>query len=153
MEQHNRISGLVINGTRLLTSSGTQSERQRVITDILNQNAFSMTGHTGPFSITAALIEHRYILDISDSSGHVVPIGVPLTPLKRTMKDYRIVCESYFQALQTADPGKVEAIDMGRRSLHNEGADILAMLLPPSITTDFQTLRKLFTLFYLLQIR
>lgn len=148
-----RIADLVINEARLLTNLQAQSERQRILTDILDHNYFYLAPHTGPFSLHIAIIEYKCILDIANASGHLTSIPISLMPLKRMIKDYRIVCETYLEALHTADPSKVEAIDMGRRAVHNEGAEILQESLPSSVHIDFETARKFFTLIYLLQSR
>jgi uncharacterized protein (UPF0262 family) len=76
-----------------------------------------------------------------------------LTPFRRVIKDYFTICESYFQAIKTASPSKIEAIDMGRRGLHNDGSDLLRARLDGKITVDNETARRLFTLICILQIR
>ena len=69
-----------------------------------------------------------------------------LTPLKRIMKDYFLICESYYEAIRTAPPSRIQAIDMGRRGLHDEGSQVLSERLAGKITIDLDTARRLFTL-------
>jgi uncharacterized protein (UPF0262 family) len=153
MEQWNRIATLVINEGRLLSNSHAKSERERTVTDLLRHNSFAVLGHQGPFHMEAAIVEHKFLLQVSNEQGHVTAVAIPLMPLKRTIKDYSIICDNYFQAVQNADSSKVEAIDMGRKVVHNEGAEILGELLPEGVTVDFETLRKFFTLAHVLQLR
>lgn len=150
---NHRIVNLVVHETRLPATSHTQSERERIFTDILESNYFHLEPYSGPFSLRVGIVEYKCMLDIADTSGHLTSIPLSLPPLKRIIKDYRIICETYLDALHTADPAKVEAIDMGRRSAHNEGAEIVQRLLPGSLRMDFETARKFFTLIYLLQSR
>ena len=87
------------------------------------------------------------VLTIGDEAGAtVVTHMLSLTPLKRIMKDYFLVCDSYYQAIRTAPPSRIQAIDMGRRGLHDEGSRILIERLDGKITLDFDTARRLFTL-------
>jgi uncharacterized protein (UPF0262 family) len=78
---------------------------------------------------------------------------LPLTPFRRIIRDYFTICESYFQAIKSASPSKIEAIDMGRRGLHNEGSDLLHERLDGKVALDNETARRLFTLVCILQIR
>ena len=80
-------------------------------------------------------------------------IALSLTPFRRIIRDYFGVCESYFEAIKTASPAKIEAIDMGRRGLHNEGSEILCARLKDKVSLDFDTARRLFTLICVLHIR
>jgi uncharacterized protein (UPF0262 family) len=147
------IAKLTINEERLLSNSHAQSERQRAVTDLLKHNQFSVHGYEGPFEAEVAIIEYKCLLNISNLAGNVTSISVPLLPLKRIIKDYQIICDNYFQAIQHADSAKVEAIDMGRKAVHNEGAELLGELFPSDVTMDFETLRKFFTIAYVLQLR
>ena len=98
--------------------------------------------------------ENRLVMAIGDTDG--APLGrvlLPLSPFRRIIKDYFTICESYYQAIKTASPSQIEAIDMGRRGLHNEGADLLRERLADKIEIDDDTSRRLFTLVCVLQIR
>lgn len=149
----NHIKTLKINEDRLMTNSQAKSERQRVVTDLLRQNSFAVASHIGPFYLDVAVVEYKCLFNISNAQGAVTSVAIPLLPLKRIIKDYHIICDNYFNTLQHADSYKVEAIDMGRKSIHNEGAELLGELLPKEIIVDFETLRKLFSLAYVLQLR
>ena len=93
------------------------------------------------------MAENRLVLDIADDmDAPVVRHILSLTPLKRVVKDYFLVCESYYDAIRTGAPARIEAIDMGRRGIHNEGAEILAARLSGKVDLDFDTARRLFTL-------
>ena len=83
----------------------------------------------------------------------LVEVALSLAPFRRIVKDYFTVCESYFEAIKTASPSRIESIDMGRRGLHNEGSDLLRERLEDRIETDFDTARRLFTLICVLHIR
>ena len=94
------------------------------------------------------------VLDVRD--GEECPIEeiiLPLTPLRSLIRDYFRVCEAYYEAIKTASPSRIEAIDMGRRGIHNEGAEILQRRLAPKIEMDEQTSRRLFTLICVLHVR
>ena len=89
----------------------------------------------------------------SAEDGRQASFGLPLRPFRRVIKDYFVVCESYFQAIRTASPSRIEAIDMGRRGLHDEGAEMLLDALSAHVRTDPDTARRLFTLLCVLHVR
>jgi uncharacterized protein (UPF0262 family) len=92
-------------------------------------------------------VDAKLVFQIRDESGaNVVTHILSLTPFRRILKDYFLICESYYAAIRTATPSRIEAIDMGRRGLHNEGAQLLAERLKGKIDTDPDTARRLFTL-------
>jgi uncharacterized protein (UPF0262 family) len=94
------------------------------------------------------------MFDVRDEADEPIEtVALPLAPFRRIVKDYFTVCESYFDAIKTASPSKIEAIDMGRRGLHNEGSEILRERLDGRIDVDFDTARRLFTLLCVLHIR
>ena len=98
--------------------------------------------------------ENRLVLHIRNSDDEpLTRVLIPLMPLRRIIKDYFKVCESYFQAIKSAQPSKIQAIDMGRRSLHNDGSDLLRERLDGKIIVDNETARRLFTLICILQIK
>ncbi len=136
-------------------SPDIEHERAVAIYDLLEQNTFAPLGdYQGPYSLHLRLEETRLILDIRDESEiRLGQVGISLSPFRRIIKDYFTVCESYFEAIKTASPSKIEAIDMGRRGLHNEGSELLQERLSDKITMDFDTARRLFTLLCVLHIR
>ena len=103
-----------------------EHERATAIADLLEDNSFApASGQRGPFNVHLAIEENRLNLGIrSTSDGSKEAIVLPLAPFRRIVKDYFIVCESYYEAVRGGRLGQVEAIDMGRRGLHNEGVDV-----------------------------
>lgn len=132
-----------------------EHERAVAIFDILEENEFRPNlEHTGPYHLNLSVEENRLIFDILSTDDE--PLGrVPLalSGFRRVIKDYFTVCESYYDAIKTAAPSQIEAIDVGRRGLHNEGSTMLQEALSGRIEIDFDTARRLFTLLCVLQIR
>jgi uncharacterized protein (UPF0262 family) len=129
-------------------SSGIEHEREVAIFDILESNFFSLEGRDeGPYTLNLSIAEDRLVLAVGQpTSDSVFTVVLSLTPLRRVMKDYFIVCESYYRAIRTAPPSRIQAIDMGRRALHDEGSRVLLERLKGKITVDNDTARRLFTL-------
>lgn len=126
-----------------------EHERTIAIYDLLEDNRFAPAGDTrpGPYSLKVSLADNRLVLDIARHDGEpVVSHYLSLSPLKRVVKDYFLVCESYYAAIRHSMPSQIEAIDMGRRGLHNEGSELLRERLKDKVTCDHQTARRLFTL-------
>ena len=123
-------------------------ERQVAIFDILEDNQFSLDdGPLGPYRLRLAIVEKRLVVDIfSKDRSPLTTFVLSLSPLSKLIKDYFLVCESYYEAIKTAPPSRIEALDMGRRGLHDEGSRLLIERLKGKITTDFETARRLFTL-------
>jgi uncharacterized protein (UPF0262 family) len=125
-----------------------EHEREVAIYDLLEQNLFAPVGHDGgPYALHLSINGNRLVFDIRQQNGKpVVAHLFSLSPLRRIVKDYYIICDSYYQAIRTATPDKIEAIDMGRRGLHNEGSQILMERLKDKVKVDIDTARRLFTL-------
>jgi uncharacterized protein (UPF0262 family) len=125
-----------------------EHERQVAIYDLLEQNFFAPVGHNGgPYTLRLSITSNRLVFDIrEEDSTPVVAHLLSLTPLRRIVKDYYTICDSYYQAIRTATPDKIEAIDMGRRAIHNDGSQILMDRLKDKVTIDVDTARRLFTL-------
>ncbi len=125
-----------------------EHEREIAIYDLIEDNVFTLTGHDGgPYSLLLALHEAKLAFDIRTDEGEkVVTHILSLTPFRKILKDYFMICESYYAAIRTATPSQIEAIDMGRRGLHNEGAQLLVERLKGKIDCDINTSRRLFTL-------
>ncbi len=125
-----------------------EHERQIAVYDLVEENYFSLPdGRDGPFALTIGMMNQRLVLDIRTESGeHVITHGLSLSPFRRVIKDYFLICESYYAAIRTATAEQIEAIDMGRRGIHNEAADIVIERLKGKVEIDFQTARRLFTL-------
>lgn len=126
-----------------------EHERQIAIYDLIDDNSFALADHAagGPYALTIGLFESKLAFDIRTEADETVATHIlSLTPFRRILKDYFLICESYYAAIRTATPAQIEAIDMGRRGLHNEGAALLAERLQDKIVCDEATYRRLFTL-------
>jgi uncharacterized protein (UPF0262 family) len=129
-------------------NSNIEHEREVAIFDILDGNAFRIDGmDAGPYKLTLSLADDRLLLAISPSNeAEAIEQSIALTPLKRIVKDYFMICESYYEAVRTAPPARIQAIDVSRRALHDEGSSLLKDKLLPKIIVDDDTARRLFTL-------
>ncbi len=136
-------------------SADVEHERAVAIFDLVEENYFAPVGRdAGPYCLHLAIEENRLVFDIQNEAREgVAAVTLPLLPFRRIVKDYFSVCEVYFEAIKTASPSKIEAIDMGRRGLHNEGSELLRERLDGKIDMDFDTARRLFTLLCVLHIR
>lgn len=130
------------------TNANIEHEREVAIFDILDGNSFRVGGvDGGPYKLNLALTEERLLLHIIPSEeGETIEHAIALTPLKRIVKDYFMICESYYEAVRTAPPARIQAIDVSRRALHDEGSVLLKDKLQPKIAVDEDTSRRLFTL-------
>ncbi len=132
-----------------------EHERAVAIFDILEENCFEVVGdESGPYRVHLMIEENRLVLEIGTSDrGASTRLPLALNPFRRIVKDYFTVCESYYAAIKRATPGQIEAIDMGRRGLHDEGAELLRQRLGDKVVIDKSTARRLFTLLCVLHIR
>jgi uncharacterized protein (UPF0262 family) len=130
------------------SSSDVEHERAVAIYDLIEDNSFAPVGQgEGPFALQLGMKENRLVFDIRRPDGEPVMAHLlSLTPFKRIVKDYFLICDSYYAAIRTATPDRIEAIDMGRRGLHDEGSRILQDALKRKVKLDFDTARRLFTL-------
>ncbi|HLY07288.1 MAG TPA: UPF0262 family protein [Rhizomicrobium sp.] len=132
-----------------------EQEREIAIYDLLETNSFAPRNSAGgPYRLILAVEENRLVFDVrlenGDTHGRVM---LSLTPFRRIIKDYFLVCESYFKAIRNAPPHQIEALDMGRRGLHDEGSTLLKQRLQGKIDVDFDTARRLFTLLCVLHLK
>ena len=132
-----------------------EHERQVAMFDLLEENSFSPVGVVdGPYHLHLAVQENRLQFDLRDTSDKKLrDIILSLTPFRTIVKDYFMICESYYDAIKKLSPSQIEALDMGRRGLHNEGSELLRERLAGKIEVDFDTARRLFTLICVLHIR
>jgi uncharacterized protein (UPF0262 family) len=130
------------------SSADIEHERAVAIYDLLEDNVFAPVGHEdGPYSLHLSLAEGRLVFDIRRPDGApVVAHLLSLSPLRSMVKDYFLICDSYYAAIRTSTPSQIEAIDMGRRGLHDEGSRLLMERLRRKVKVDFDTARRLFTL-------
>ncbi len=129
-----------------------EHERKVAIYDLIEQNTFAPEGHEGgPYTLHLSMAENRLVFDIKTAEGEpVIAHLLSLTPFRRIVKDYFMICDSYYQAIRTATPDRIEALDMGRRGIHDEGSQLLMERLKRKVKVDFSTARRLFTLIYVL---
>jgi uncharacterized protein (UPF0262 family) len=131
-----------------------EHERKVAIYDLIEENSFAIAGFEGPYQLRLGVEENRLAFDVRDAQGvELIRFAMPLAPFKMIVKDYFTLCESYFAAIKTATPSRIEAIDMGRRGLHNEGAELLRERLADKVAVDSGTARRLFTLLCVLHIK
>ncbi|MDP5327504.1 MAG: UPF0262 family protein [Paracoccaceae bacterium] len=137
-----------------------EQERRVAIFDLLEENSFVLpvredrTTATGPYRLSLSIREGRLVFDISsESGGPVAAFLLSLGPFRQVVKDYFQICESYFEAVKRLPPSQIEAIDMARRGIHNEGARVLQERLEGKAEIDLDTARRLFTLICVLHWR
>lgn len=151
-----RLSSITLDERSVVyRSRAIEQEREVAIYDLLEKNRFRPEGSSGgPYRLTLGLEENRLVLDVTLEDG--APHGkvlLSLMPLRKVVKDYFLICESYYKAIRTAPPHQIESLDMARKTLHDEGAAELQKRLDGKIETDFDTARRLFTLVCVLQMR
>ena len=155
-----RISHITLDETTIIwRNADIEQERRIAIFDLLEGNFFAPVrplaeGYTGPFRVQLSVQEGRLALDISREDGtkletHILGMG----RFRRPIRDYFAICDSYFQAVKQSTPQQIETIDMARRGVHNEAAELLKTALEGKIDLDFDTARRLFTLICVLHIK
>ncbi len=138
-------------GTR---SAEIEVERHRAISDLLEQNSFAVKDCEGPYKLHLSMQGDRLVMDVNCTvSGRNEEIPLPLIALKSLIRDYVMICDSFYKAAKEGEMHRLEAIDMGRRGIHNEGAETLAEAIENKVIVDKLTARRLFTLLYVLHIR
>lgn len=160
MQHLQKISAINIDhdaGIRLKPE--VEHERKVAVFDLLEDNYFAPVGdHLGPYNVDLSIEDgKRVVLEVKKEAEQNGPVflthKISLTSLRKIIKDYFLVCDSYFKAIKTATPAQIEAIDMGRRGLHNEGSTLLRDRLAEKVIIDHDTARRLFTLVCVLHIR
>lgn len=136
-------------------SSEVDRERAVAIFDLIEENEFRPAiDHQGPYHLHLAIEENRLVFDIKDTTeAPLYKFILSLSPFRRIVKEYFDICETYYQAIKSSSPSQIEAIDMGRRGLHNEGSEILRERLTGKVEIDFNTARRLFTLICALHVK
>jgi uncharacterized protein (UPF0262 family) len=151
-----RIAEITLEGEeRLRNSPELEQERAAAISALLADNRFlPFSGRKGPFQLRLAIEDHRLKIDIrSAADGSNETILLPLAPLRRIVRDYLLLCGSHHEALKRPGLRGVEAIDVGRRAVHDEGSEELMAALAGKAEIDHETGRRLFTLISVLQLR
>ena len=145
--------------TILWRSADIEQERRVAIFDLLEGNSFEVlteaaNGYRGPYRILLRVEDGRLAIDVKQEDDSALDtIVVALSPFRRTVRDYFAICESYYQAIRQSTPHEIETIDMARRGIHNDAAELLQERLDGKIAMDFDTARRLFTLICVLHIR
>ncbi|MGE0827950.1 MAG: UPF0262 family protein [Hyphomonadaceae bacterium] len=136
-------------------SADVDHERRVAIFDLLEANRFELEAmDAGPYTLALSTADQRLVFDVAGADGAPARTFVlSLSPFRKVIKDYFLVCDSYYSAIRSASPTQIEAIDMGRRGLHNEGSELLAQRLAGKINIDHDTARRLFTLICALHVR
>jgi uncharacterized protein (UPF0262 family) len=156
MPNEQRIAKITLDEkTVVRRNADIEHERAVAIFDLLEENSFApVAGYDGPFHLALGIEDNRLVLDIrgtDDVSRERIVLS--LAPFRGIVKDYFLICESYFAAIKRASTMQIEAIDMGRRGLHNEGSELLRERLADKVVLDLNTARRLFTLVCVLHIR
>ena len=144
---HQRLQSVVIDDASLAAASrDVEHERQVAIFDLLEENRFHPAGaEAGPYDLKLSLIEGRLVFDIA-GPDYARRHMLSLSPFRMIIRDYFMICESYFTAIRQSTPSQIEALDMGRRGLHDEGSRLLQERLVGKVHTDHDTARRLFKL-------
>lgn len=161
MSDTNRLMDLVLDDSGLpAPTPEIEQERRIAVFDLLEKNLFELPGRegapapVGPYRLTLSVREGKLAFEIANEDG--APQGafyLSLSPLRQVIRDYFQICESYYDAVKRLPPAQIEAIDMGRRGIHNEGSRILMERLEGKIITDMETARRLFTLICVLHFK
>lgn len=140
-------------------SADVEHERRIAIFDLLEENSFSLLKsaderYTGPYKLHLSTVEGRLSFEVKSTGDDLLmAFRLAMTPFRRIIRDYFAICDSYYEAIKSASPSQIEAIDMGRRGLHNQGSELLAERLEGKIEIDHQTARRLFTLVCVLHLK
>ncbi len=143
-----RLCDVVLDDSIGRSTPDVEHERAVAIFDLIEENRFEPVGHEGgPYKLNISLVEQKLVFSITTEAGEAVATHIlSLTPFRRIIKDYFMICESYYEAIRSSTPSQIEAIDMGRRGIHNDGSETLQERLKGKIALDFDTARRLFTL-------
>lgn len=136
-------------------SPEVEHERAVALFDLMEENDFCLVGGaSGPYKLHLGVFEQRLVFSVhSADDAKLRDIVLSLTPFRKVVKDYFLICESYYAAIKKLGPSQIEALDMGRRGLHDEGSDLLRERLAGKIEVDHDTARRLFTLICALHIK
>jgi uncharacterized protein (UPF0262 family) len=155
-EERNRLADVLLDEASLAPATpNAEHERRIALFDLKEANSFVVIGEDrGPYVLTLAMAEGRLALDVASEAGdRVVLHHMAMSALRKLIKDYAMICDSYHNAIRNASPSQIEAIDMGRRGLHNEAGEILQEALQDRFNIDLETARRLFTLVCALHVR
>jgi uncharacterized protein (UPF0262 family) len=156
MPKKHRIVDIALDEHSLARRSPeVEHERAVAMFDLLEENDFRLVGSDeGPYKLHLGIFEQRLVFDVRSTDDRKLrDIVLSLTTFRKVVKDYFLICESYYDAIKKRGPSQIEALDMGRRGLHNEGSELLRERLAGKIEIDLDTARRLFTLICALHIK
>lgn len=156
MSERDRLAEVRLDEASLAASSANaEHERRIALFDLMEKNSFAVMGvDRGPYVLELTSAEGRLVFVVKCEDGEeACRHELSLAPMRKLIKDYFFICDSYYSAIRDASPSQIEAIDMGRRGLHNEGAELLGKALEKRFAVDFETARRLFTLICALHVR
>jgi uncharacterized protein (UPF0262 family) len=149
------ITAIVLDESSMTARTSELShERQVAMNDLIEWNHFAIKGAQGPYSLALKSADNRITFNVT--SAHLkspITLAIPLAPFRSIIRDYFLICEGYFEAVKTGNLPRIEAIDMSRRGLHNEGSELLIELLADKVEMDSETARRLFTLLTVLHLK
>lgn len=155
-EARDRLFEIALDESSLAPASPNgEHERRIALFDLEESNSFVIVGiDRGPYALTLAMAEGRLAFALADAErAPVCTHHLAMSAMRKWVKDYALICESYHGAIRNAAPSQIEAIDMGRRALHNDAAEVLMQALEQTIVLDLETARRLFTLVCALHVR
>jgi uncharacterized protein (UPF0262 family) len=148
------LKAVILDGETRQLSKLQQADRDQAVRDLAVANLFAPKNFPGPFVLHLSIEQGRLVFDIRDENDTpLMALGLALGPFRRLLKDYQLLVDSYANAVQDGREASIQAIDMGRRGLHNEGAELMVARLDGKIEIDFETARRLFTLVCVLHQR
>ncbi len=160
MTQDHRLVHVSLDASTVVKwSADVEHERRIAIYDLLEENSFELlksqdAGYSGPYKLVLSNLEGRLVFDVkSNSDDQLMSFRLAMSPFRRIIREYFAICDSYYDAIKSASPSQIEAIDMGRRGIHNEGSELLRERLNDKIKIDHQTARRLFTLVCVLHLK
>ncbi|WP_106638939.1 UPF0262 family protein [Allosphingosinicella vermicomposti] len=140
--------------TVIRRNDDVEREKEVALFDLLENNRFEPDGLDGPFKVVMRVEDNRLAIDIHDAQEELLDtVRLGLARFRRPVRDYFAICDSYFKAMRADSPKGIEAIDMARRGIHNDAAELLQECLEGKVTVDFDTARRLFTLICVLHIK
>jgi uncharacterized protein (UPF0262 family) len=147
--RRNRLVSVTLDEASIGRGTADQEhERQIAIYDLIEENSFALPGHdAGPYALKISMHDAKLAFEVGTEAGDALTTHIlSLTPFRALLKDYFLVCESYYAAIRSATRAQIEAIDMGRRAVHNEAAQLLLERLKGKVDCDIDTARRIFTL-------
>lgn len=156
MAERDCIKNIFLDGRSVISRSPqVEHERKAAIFDLLESNSFALCGGApGPYNLHLSIEENRLAFDVRDTLDKPIKgFVLALSPFRALIREYLMICESYYEAIKTATPSQIETVDMGRRGLHNDGSQLLRERLEGKVDLDDDTARRLFTLVCVLHIR